>query len=164
MKQRIKLNRTLFIGSLMVLLAGFMGAAGLAGEPHGRAKPSIEALSLVLELSSEQVKHANAVLTAGETAKQELRTKMRDYFRRLNEMVRTESPNESEVKALCHEIAGLLEQITFRDAQTQIAFRKIIDSQQINKLNRLEQLDAGVSGFGWSRGRSNWDREKGKND
>jgi Spy/CpxP family protein refolding chaperone len=119
---------------------------GWAVGPHGRGEQSLETLTLVLELTPEQSKQANEVFKSSEASKRELLGKVREKYNRLNELIRTEAPKESDVQALCHEIAALQEQVLFRDAQTQIAFRKILDARQIEKLNRLEQINSGPPG------------------
>lgn len=150
----------------MAALLSFVPMAfpGAAGEAPHRGEQNLEALSLVLELTSDQVKQTHEVIRASETAKEELRSKIRVKFARLNETVRSETPRDSDIRALCREIGDLQEQLIYRDAQTTVAFRKILDSNQLEKLNRLEQLDSGVSGLGLGKNRRAWHKERGKDD
>src|SRR5262249_52973839 len=137
MKNRVLLASLLIGLSIGVLPLVIQPVAAGKPDPRSRGEQSLATLSLVLELTPDQIKQANEVIKAGEAAKHELLGKMRERYARLNEVIRTDAPKEADIKALCHEIAGLQEQLIYRNAQTQVAFRKILNSDQLEKLDRL---------------------------
>lgn len=159
-------NRATRIGWAIIglILATLRVDHGWAVGPHKRLDQNLETLILVLEMTPEQIKQANEIIKAGGTTKREYLGQLREKFERINEMVRVEAPSELDIKALCQEIGNLQAQMVFREAQTQIAFRKILDARQIEKLNRLEQINSGPSGPGRHKRPGGWGPPKGKDD
>ena len=139
-------NRNLnqFRGVWFLALALLVIESGWAGPPPrlGRGSQSLDALSVALELTPEQARQAGEIIKAGETAKMRWWDKLREKFAQLNELVRSEAPQEAEVRELCQSISFIQGQLVYQDAQTQIAFRKLLDARQLDKLNRLELSEA----------------------
>ena len=133
------LNLLVLTGVLLVPLS----PAPLAAQGSAPGVCNLPALSLALKLRAKQVKQAETLIHADEAVRAALRIRRRAGFERLRQLVRSPAPDDSYIKDLCRELAGIDEELIFHNAKTQVALRKILDPQQVAKLNRLMSLDSG---------------------